>query len=40
MPELNNSEPDDAGADHEVPADATELHEALEWQAAVEAESK
>lgn len=30
-------EPDDAG-DHEVPADLVELHEVLEWQAALERE--
>lgn len=30
-------EPDDAG-DHEVPADLVELHEVLEWQAALDAQ--
>lgn len=30
------AEPDDAGTDHDVPADLVELHEVLEYQAAVE----
>lgn len=39
-PPLANSEepvePDDAGTDHDVPADLVELHEILEWRAAIE----
>lgn len=31
------SEPDDAGGDHEVPADLVELHEVIEWDAAITA---
>lgn len=31
------SEPDDLGGEHDVPDDLVELHETLEWKAAVEA---
>lgn len=33
-----SDEPDDAGADHEVPVDLVELHEILEMAAAVDHE--
>lgn len=36
MPEPDSTEPDDAGTDHDVPAELVELHEVLEYQAAVE----
>lgn len=37
MAELQvDAEPDDAGADHDVPADLEELHEVLEYKAAEE----
>lgn len=34
-----NVEPDDVGDEEGVPADLVELHEILEWQAAVDAET-
>lgn len=30
------TEPDDAGGDHDVPPDLVELHEALEFQGALD----
>lgn len=33
---MTTPEPADAGDDHLVPADLLELHEVLEWQAALE----
>lgn len=32
---MGTPEPDDAGGDHAVPADLVELHEVLEWGAAL-----
>lgn len=40
MAEPENPEPDDAGTDHDVPANLVELHEVLEYQAAVELEQQ
>lgn len=37
MPADPPSEPDDAGDEAGVPAELVELHEVLEWQAAVAA---
>lgn len=32
--------PDDLDDDHDVPADLVELHEILEWQAAIEQDER
>lgn len=35
-----SAEPEDAGAEHDVPADLVELHEALEYLAAADEEAE
>jgi hypothetical protein len=37
VPDDENIEPDDAGDEAGVPVELIELHEVLEWQAAVDA---